>query len=323
MMHGRAIDGGVLRVLGDADAIRAAHAAGMHVWVDIGEPSPETAAFLNSVFGVHPLIVEDIFGERSVPKIDEFDTHVYVVVHAIGRADDPLNADLGLLDVVIGSTFVLTQHREGPATGRLADLVEKHPALLERGPAWLAHAFIDGLVDRYEPHMNALHHRIDALEEHVLARSGAPDAKDILPELFALRRSIQSLCRTTGHQRQLVETLSRRPIAQIPEACRLYFRDVYDHLTRVDERADDYKDNVTSLVDAYLTVQSNRMNDTVKRLTLMSTVLLPLNFIASFYGMNFKHMPELSWPWGRELALAEMATLALLVWGWFKARRWV
>jgi magnesium transporter len=171
--------------------------------------------------------------------------------------------------------------------------------------------------------VNALRLRIESVEEHVLTREGLADGKDLLPELFALRRSIQALCRTTHHQRQIVQRLSRSEIAQIPAGCRLYFRDVYDHLMRVDERAEDYKDTVTSLVDAYLTVQSNRMNDTVKRLTLLSTVLLPLNFIASFYGMNFKHMPELEWPWGRGIAVAEMVTLAVVVWGWFKARKWV
>jgi len=322
-MHAHVIEAGQVRQIRDPDAIREAHAAGRHLWVEIGDPSATTEAFLTSTFGVHPLIVEDIFGERSVPKIDEFDTHLYIVVHAIGPARDPLVADVGLLDVVIGDTFVLTQHREGPATGLLLDRLQRNPKLLERGPAWLAHAFIDGLVDRYEPYMNALRQRIDAVEEHVLLRAGLADGKDLLPELFALRRVIQALCRTTDHQRQILRRLSRGDLAQIPDDCRLYFRDVYDHFTRVDEHAEDYKDAITSLVDAYLTVQSNRMNETVKRLTLMSTVLLPLNFIASFYGMNFKNMPELSWPWGRAFAVAEMFALALLVWGWFKTKKWV
>jgi magnesium transporter len=291
--------------------------------VDLGKPRHETERFLTDAFEVHPLIVEDIFGERSVPKIDEFEDHVYIVVHAIGRSSDPLNADLGLLDLVIGKTFVLTQHREGPATERLHTIVRRRPDLLGKGAAWLAHAFIDALVDRYEPHMNALKERIDTLEEHVLSGRGMADGHDLLPELFALRRTIQALCRTTEHQKQLLETLSRRDIPQIPGECRLYFRDIYDHLTRIDERAFDYKDSVTSLVDAYLTVQSNRMNDTVKRLTLLSTVVLPLNFIASFYGMNFTHMPEFGWRWGRELALAEMGLLAFLVLSWFKVKRWV
>ena len=239
------------------------------------------------------------------------------------RTDDPLKAELGLLDVVIGKTFLLTQHREGPATGRLLERFQRNPALLEKGPAWLAHAFIDGVVDRYEPYMNTLRQRIDAVEEHVLMRAGLVEGKDLLPELFALRRVIQTLRRSTHHQREILQRLSQHRHPADPGDCRLYFRDVYDHFTRVDEHAEDYMDAVTSLVDAYLTVQSNRMNDTVKRLTLMSTVLLPLNFIASFYGMNFKSMPELSWSWGREFALAQMVLLALLIWGWFKRKKWV
>jgi magnesium transporter len=322
-MHANVLEDGLVRQIHELDAIRAAHAAGRHLWVEIGEPSPETEATLTSTFGVHPLIVEDIFGERSVPKIDAFDTHVYIVVHAVQRTDDPLKTELGLLDVVIGKTFVLTQHREGPATGRLLERFQRNPRLLEKGPAWLAHAFIDGIVDRYEPYMNGLRQRIDGVEEHVLMRAGLAEGKDLLPELFALRRVIQALRRSTHHQREILQRLSQGEFAQIPGDCRLYFRDIYDHFTRVDEHAEDYMDAVTSLVDAYLTVQSNRMNDTVKRLTLMSTVLLPLNFIASFYGMNFKGMPELYWPWGRTLAVVEMLVLALVIWAWFKRKKWV
>jgi magnesium transporter len=322
-MHAHVIEGGKIEKLDDPVAIREAHAKGQNLWVEIGEPSPETEAFLTSVFGVHPLIVEDIFAEGSAPKLDEFDTHLYVVVHAIGRGDDPLKANLNLLDLVIGKTFLLTQHREGPATERLLERLRKNPTLLTKGPAWLAHAFVDGVVDRYEPYMDFLRQRIDSVEEHVLLRAGLVESKDLLPELFALRRAIQSLCRSTHHQQEILHRLSSTGIAQIPEDCRLYFRDVCDHYTRVEERADDYKDAIVSLVDAYLTVQSNRMNDTVKRLTLMSTVLLPLNFIASFYGMNFKNMPELDWPWGRALAVAEMVLLAILVWTFFKRKKWV
>ncbi len=322
-MHANVLENGQIRQIDEPDAIREAHAAGRHLWVEIGEASPATEAFLTSTFGVHPLIVEDIFAERSVPKIDVFDTHVYIVIHALQRTDDPMKGELGLLDVVIGKTFLLTQHREGPAGGRLQERFQRNPALLQKGAAWLAHAFIDGVVDRYEPYMNTLRQRIDGVEEHVLLRAGLVEGKDLLPELFALRRLIQALRRSTHHQREILQRLSRDDIPQIPDDCRLYFRDVYDHFTRVDEHAEDYMDAVTSLVDAYLTVQSNRMNDTVKRLTLMSTVLLPLNFIASFYGMNFKGMPELSWSWGREFALAQMVLLALLIWGWFKRKKWV
>src|ERR1700722_15226161 len=248
-MHANVLEEGQVRQIHDPAAIREAHAAGRHLWVEIGEPSPATEAFLTSTFGVHPLIVEDIFGERSVPKIDEFDTHVYVVVHAVQRADDPLKAELGLLDVVIGKTFLLTQHREGPAGGRLQERFQRNPSLLQKGPAWLAHAFIDGVVDRYEPYMLALRHRIDVVEEYVLTRAGLAEGKDLLPELFALRRVIQALRRSTHHQRESLQRLSPDDISQIPGDCRLYFRDVYDHFTRVDEHAEDYMDGVSGLVD--------------------------------------------------------------------------
>jgi magnesium transporter len=302
------------------EAIRAAHAAGRTLWVELGEHSQEADQLLLETFRVHPLVVEDIFRERSVPKIEELDGYLYVVVHALRQVDDPTLADLGDLDLVIGSTFILTQHRRGPATEALRAKLEASPHLLEKGPAWLAHAFIDMIVDRFVPFMDALKARIDATELRVMMTSS--DETTFLPEIVALKRSIQALCRIAHHQRDILGQLSRKQYAQIPAAARLYFRDVYDHFMHVAEEADTYKDISTGAVDAYLNVQSYRMNDTVKRLTLMSTVMLPLNLIASFYGMNFSSMPGINWRWGFLCVMGVMVAVTVGIWTYFKVRRW-
>lgn len=312
------VDGRVERTE-SIEAIRAAHADHRTMWVELGEASPEAERLLTGTFGVHPLVVEDIFGERSVPKIEELDGYLYVVVHAL-RSADPRRADMGVLDVVIGHTFVLTQHREGPATERLRQRLEESPHLLQQGAAWLAHAFIDMVVDRFLPFMEALRARVDAAEVHVMtARSRG---EDVLPDLLVLRRSIQALSRIAHHQRDILHQLSRTDYPQIPRAARPYFRDVYDHFMRVAEEVETYRDVVTGAVDAYLNVQSYRMNDTVKRLTLISTVMLPLNLIASFYGMNFASLPLLGWRWGFLVVLGLMATVTVGVWTYFRFRRW-
>lgn len=318
-MYAHIIADGRLSGTDSIEAIRAAHADRRTLWVEVGEASAEAEQLLTETFGVHPLIVEDIFGERSVPKMEELDGYLYVVVHAL-RSDDPHRAEMGVFDLVIGDTFVLTQHREGPATERLRRRLEQSPHLLQQGVAWLAHAFIDMVIDRFPPFMEALRARVDAAESRVMAAHA--DDQEVLPELFVLKRSIQALCRIAHHQRDILHQLSRAEYPQIPKAARPYFRDVYDHFTRVAEEAETYKDVISGTVDAYLNVQSYRMNDTVKRLTLISTVMLPLNLIAGFYGMNFASLPGLGWRWGFLAVLGVMVAVTLGVWSYFRYRKW-
>ncbi len=302
------------------DVIRAAHAASRTMWVEIGDSSPEAERILTETFRVHPLVVEDIFGERSVPKIEDLDGYLYIVVHALRRSDDPTLAEMGVLDIVVGPNFVLTQHPPGRATERLRARIVESPDLLNKGPAWVAHAFIDMIVDRFLPFMDTLRARIEDAETRVIAASA--EERYLLPELIALRRSILALCRIAHHQREILQQLSRVEHPLVPTAARPYFRDVYDHFTRVAEEAESYKDVVSSSVDGYLNVQSYRMNDTVKRLTLISTVMLPLNLIASFYGMNFAWLPGLSSRWGFLVVIGAMVSVTVGVWSYFKHRRW-
>jgi magnesium transporter len=168
-MQAHIIVDGQLTCTGTAATIRAAHVAGRTMWVELGEYSREAEQLLSETFDIHPLVIEDIFRERSVPKIEPRDGYLYVVVHALRRPEDPTHAELTDLDLVIGDTFVLTQHRAGPAMERLRARLEASPELLEKGAAWLAHAFIDTIVDRFVPFMAALKARIDAAEVGVMS----------------------------------------------------------------------------------------------------------------------------------------------------------
>jgi magnesium transporter len=182
---------------------------------------------------------------------------------------------------------------------------------------------LDHLVDAYLPVIDAYDDDIETLENDVLAKAGTPEGTPVLARILALKRSLQSLRRVAVHQRELLLRLARGEFDAFPPESLPYLRDVHDHFVRVGDLADSYRDLVTSALDAYLSVQSNRMNEVMKTLTLISTVMLPLTFIAGVYGMNFDHMPELKWPFGYPFALALMAGVAASAVLWFRHRRWL
>lgn len=316
------IDGAIERTT-SLDELRAARTAGRKMWIDLEQRTPEIDRMLGETFGIHPLVIEDIWSERSIPKMDEFDEYLYVVVHGVRRESSPKKVELWVLDVVLAKDFVLTQHRDPQSAEAVRALLMKEPRLLTDGAAWLAHAFVDDVVDRYLPLMDALGNALERVEHEVLATSAESGERDLLPELFALKSAVQSIDRITHHQRDVLRRLSRCELREVPRDAMPYFRDVYDHFTRVADRADALRDIVVDATDAFLGVQSNRMNATVKRLTLISTLMLPLTFVTGFFGMNFRHMPELDWKWGQLYALGLMALVAGAALTYLKKKRWI
>ena len=322
-MRATILDDGKITQTRSFDAVRAAHAGGKKIWVDLEDRSPENEALLASTFKLHSLVAEDIWSDRSHPKIDEFDDYLYIVVHGISRASAPTKVGLWVFDLVIGKTFVITQcSGDTSAADALAKKLERSPRLLEKGPPWIAHAVLDWIVDRYLPLIVSLGEQIDDVERHVVERAGTPTGKDLLPVIFALKRSIFRLSRITQHQREILLRLSRNEFEEIPKTASPYFRDIYDHFVRVAETTDMDRDVIVNAMDAYLSVQSNRMNETVKTLTLMSTVMLPMNFLASFYGMNFHYMPELQWRYGYPFVISLMIFVASSIIVVFKLKKW-
>jgi magnesium transporter len=189
--------------------------------------------------------------------------------------------------------------------------------------AWLAHALLDRAVDRYMPVIDQLDAEIEQLENEVLDRAGTRRGRKVLAQILAFKRRLQELRRMSIHQREILLRVSRGEFDEIPAESLPFFRDVYDHFLRINDIAEGYRDLVSSALDAYLSVQSNRMNEIMKTLTLMSTMMLPLTFIVGLYGMNFKHMPELDWVWGYPGALGLMVVVAGSILLWFRRRGWI
>lgn len=309
-----------------ADAERAL-ADGVPFWVDLTEHDADGERLLTEVLAIHPLAVEDLWQDRQLPKIEDFDHYAHVIVHAVGHssnADRPI--DLRELDVLLSKRFVLTYGLRSQASGAPLgdDEMRRIARNLKRGPAWVAHGVLDRLVDDYVPFIDSIDQKIVALEVSVMDAGASSDGDSaLMSELLRLKRSMQALRRTSIHQREVFLRLSRGEIDEIPGESLPFFRDVNDHFARVFELSESYRELLASLLDAHLSMQSNRMNEIMKRLTVISTIMLPLTFIAGVYGMNFEHMPETKWVYGYPLAIVVMLAVAVAILAWLKARRWV
>ena len=315
------LDGENVRETTNIDDARKAAAEKKPMWIDLGEETPEVEAFLMQSLGLHPLTLEDIWTDRPSPKADEFPEYVYVCAHCVKReGDELLTCEI---DLVVGKTFVVTHDAQGLVTGSVRDEIMKTPRLLQKGAPWVAHALLDRLVDGYLPVIDAFDADVEALEDDVLAKAGTPEGGVVLQRILELKRALQSLRRVSIHQRELLLRLARGEFQVFPPDLTPYLRDVHDHFVRVGDLADSYRDLITSALDAYLSVQSNRMNEVMKTLTLISTVMLPITFIAGVYGMNFEHMPELRWLYGYPFALGLMTSVAIAAVLFFRHKKWI
>lgn len=291
------------------------------VWIDTDERNAELETFLAEKLGMHPLVIEDVFSDRLTPKVEDYSEYLYIVMHAMkheeGAAREMATTEL---DIVIGKGWLFT-HREIDmlAISAVADELRRNPRAMQRGPAYVAHAIIDQLTDYYLPVTDHFEGEVDEVEALVLEK---PDP-EVLQRLFVLKRSLQRLRRLSAYQRDLLHRLSRGEFELIPDRALPFYRDVYDHFVRIADLSDSYRELVSSTIEIWVSMTANRTNDVMKVLTMISTIMLPLTFLAGLYGMNFKHMPELEWPSGYPMALGLMATTALLLTWYFRRKKWI
>lgn len=300
------------------------------VWVDLLDPGEAERRLLEVVFELHPTSIEDMLADAPTPKFERFDDYIYVVWHAITPGWEKTK-DFGLcdLDVMIGRNYLLTSHNEVlPSVEDAFKRVQADAALLRRGPACCAAEIAEVLTARFLPVIERLDRDIDALETAIIRDSGP----HLLQVIFDLKDSVQRMRRVGVHQREVLNRLSRgsdRDLEIVPEEARPFFRDAYDNFVRVVDSAEAFRETVNSSMDAYLSMQGHKLNEIMKVLTLISTIMLPLTFIAGLYGMNFDpdvsdlNMPELKWRYGYLATLVVMGlTAAVFVW-YFRKKRWL
>ena len=298
-------DGGSKSIHFDRAEVEKLHADGRFFWLDLEHPTADDFVILRDVFGFHPLALEDSenFGQRA--KLDEYGDYVFLVVYGASVDDDRLVE----VHCFFSERFLITIHRDTcPAFEALHSRYAKQEAPLGDPPR-LLYRIVDSLVDSFFPALADLDNRIDELENAIFAK--ADEAQ--LQEIFSMKRLLVGMRKAVSPQRDLFAGLMGG-VAQLPgmtDEDERYFRDVYDHLIRISDLIDTYRDLLTGAMDVYLSTVSNRINVVMKQLAIIATIFLPLTFITGFFGQNFGFMVRHVTGWPAFVALG--IALELLV----------
>ncbi len=297
------------------------------VWVDLLAETPdqieEAKHLLLDIFRFHPLTVEDAVETRNQPKIEAFPHYLFFIVHGIRpEVTSPTNFVTKELDGYLGDNFVVTFHLERfLSLKEVKQQIRANPFVCQRGAAYLLHQILDLVVDRYMPIVDDYDRSLNELEDRALAMTKSDH--DILVEIMRIRRSVARLRRISARQLDILYRISHAEFPQIPENIIPFYRDVYDHLLRITDLAESYRDLVHGLFDIHFSVVSNRTNEVMKTLAVISAIILPLSLIAGIYGMNFENMPELRSRNGYYITLGVMAVVTIILLLYFWRRGWI
>ena len=258
-------------------------------WIDIAGLekgcNPRVEAMLRDVFQFHPLAIEDAIKDTHVPRVDDWGSYLYLVAGTIDFDPDDDEIRIHELDIFLGRNFLVTYHNEpAPVLDRQWQNIHREPAgRLCRGPAHLLYGLLDAIVDDFLLAIEHLDTAIDDIQDEIFARP----KRNTLQQIQEIKRRALRLQRVLLPFREAINRLARDTYATIPSEDRVYFRDVYDHLVRIHDIAENLRDLVSGAIDTYLSVVSNRTNDVMKALTLVTVMFLPMTFLVGFFGMNF------------------------------------
>jgi len=268
------------------------------LWVDIDLRQPDEVALLSDVFRFHPLAIEDSLSPDSRVKIEEYDGYLILVVRTIAfleETDDPYDIETVNLTCFLGKNYLVTVHGGHTAPIReTADILDRKPELASAGAARLMHTVVDQAVNAYFPILDQLDLFMDGLEEKVFASFD----QDALREIFSVKRLVLSLRRHLAPQRDVFSILTNRPSTLLTIDTQIYYRDIFDHVLRINDALETYRELLSNVLDSYLTQVSNRLGTVTKGLSTVATVSLPFVVVSGMWGMNFDRIPLASAPYG-------------------------
>jgi magnesium transporter len=301
------------------------------LWVDLESPSEaEEETMLVSLLDIHPLAIEDVQrgkdDEGHLPKVEDFADYLFIIFNPLERVNGnaesagKLEIRTTQLSAFLFKGMLVTHHYKPMRSIAYAvQMCSKNPLTLGKGPDFLFHLIIDDVVDHYTPILDAMDDVIDDMEDEVFQRP----SQHCMERILQLKKDIMTTRRIAMYQREMLNRLSRGEFKLITQDEMIYYRNVYDHLVRMTDLAESYRDVVSGLLDAYLSVTSNRLNQIMKVLTIISTIFLPLSFITGFFGMNFRFLPGAESEYGVIGATLFMAVVGFGMLWIFKRNKWM
>ncbi len=283
------------------------------LWVDIDTRIPDQVELLKSVFNFHPLAREDALNPESRVKLEEYDSYLLLIVRTVAFIDeteDPYDLETVNITFFLGRNYVVSVHgADTTPVDIIADLLRRKPELAARGAGRLMHAIVDQAIDAYFPIIDRLDEFMDSLEERIFASFDQSSLRD----LFAVKRLVLTLRRHLAPQRDAFNVLTNRPSTLMAPETQIYFRDIHDHVLRIYDSLENYRDLLSSTMDSYLTQVSNRLGMATKTLGVVATFTLPFVVVSGMWGMNFEHIPLHSHPYGFLILLLSQLLLGLAI----------
>jgi magnesium transporter len=296
------------------------------LWVDISENTQQDGEFLSRVFGFHPLTIEDCLSKSiHPPKVDDFDNYIFFIVHGVNYTVESDIVETTELAIFLGPHFVVSSH-DNPlfSIQSISRLVEGDGRPMKRGSDFLVYTIVDTLVNNVMPTMDVMNDVTENIEEEVIRHP----QQSTLEAILKLKRSTLRLHRVMLPQRDILNRLSRREFPVISDKAAIFYRDIYDHIVRIEDHIQSLRDRADNTLAAHLSSVANRQNETMRVLSIVATIFLPLGLLAGVYGMNFDYMPDLGWHWGYFTVVGFIGSIILtslwFLWirSWIARRRW-
>jgi magnesium transporter len=309
------------RQIGDVAELSTVKDVDTNTWVTVaGLHDTAVINAIGQLFGIHPLLLEDILNTDQRPKLEQYDDYVYLILKALLLEDDG-RIRTEQISIVLGQTFVLTfEEQEDDTFHALRQRIENEQGRIRKQSVdYLAYSILDVIVDNYFIILENLGERIELLEDSLILNAD----QDKLEEIQYLKRELLYLRRSVWPLREVVGALQRGESELFAQSTLIYLRDVYEHTIQVIDTIETYRDIVSSLLDIYLSSLSNKMNEVMKVLTVISTIFIPITFVTSLYGMNFAYMPELQWRWGYWGVWGVVLVTAVTMIIYFRRKKWL
>ena len=289
------------------------------LWVDLSAPTPEDARLLVDAFHFHPLAVEDAQSALQFPKIEAYAGYLYLVLHGIDVTGAGRFATHDV-DFFLGRNYLVTVHNgHSRSVAKVRDICGQHPHVLAEGPVGVMHRIIDSMVENYRPAVEAIEKGVESVESKALSGS-----QSLVQPVLRLRKDLAHMRRVLVPQRDAIARLARHEFTQIGDEMAYRFRDVYDHVMRLTEEAFFFQDRLTGILEVHLATVSNRLNQVMKVLTVMSTIFLPMTVLTGMWGMNiplpvFPGSPAVQFWW----IVGIMVTIVVAMLAAFRSQRWI